>query len=384
MIKIKIKSLLSEVTSTASMSNSQQPNTGFGIVDIIFKHYGFIPTQYLGGGQFSKVYLLEPVDTSKYEGMGRQRFIGKVSQSPTEYEAYKKAKQVKEQAAQDQTHPEYAKHLPTIYVAELIDVGGFNSVIISEKLEKLDPNVQQLMYGGVESERGLTTIADYPARLGIVIEKFIKMNDVKDVVRNAFNYAILSLVNNVDRADTKAVNSISFNNFYDYLEASQYKVDENVIDELSKRIRNKPYSFYKDKLNEFINDRKTLNKQQAMEVGKDALIGLCLKYASAYYNYIQLQNIKSIDSVFVLPYNTITFYNKLFNMSIEEPMPLKHANIQLSSGLMSQEEPVKSFVDALDYIAVKYNFVFQDLHEDNVMMREDKTLVASDLGLFKK
>jgi hypothetical protein len=158
MIKIKIKSLLSEVTSTAPMSNSQQPNTGFGIVDIIFKHYGFIPIQYLGGGQFSKVYLLDPVDTSKYEGMGRQRFIGKVSQSPIEYEAYKKAKDVKEQVSQDKAHPEYAKYLPTIYVAEQIDVGGFNSVIISEKLQKLDPNVQQLMYGGVESEGGLTTI----------------------------------------------------------------------------------------------------------------------------------------------------------------------------------------------------------------------------------
>jgi hypothetical protein len=383
MIKIKIKSLLSEVTSTAPMSNSQQPNTGFGIVDIIFKHYGFIPIQYLGGGQFSKVYLLDPVDTSKYEGMGRQRFIGKVSQSPTEYEAYKKAKDVKEQVSQDKAHPEYAKYLPTIYVAEQIDVGGFNSVIISEKLQKLDPNVQQLMYGGVESERGLTTIADYPARLAIVIEKFVKMNDVKDVIRNAFGYAIQSLSSDVDRTDTKAVNSISFNNFYDYLEASQYKIDENVVDELSRRFRNKPYNFYKDRINKFINDRKTLDKQQVMEVGKDALIGLCLKYASAYYKYIELQNIKSIDS-FLLPYNTTTFYNKLFNMSIEEPMPLKHANIQLSSGFMSQEEPVKSFVDALDYIAVKYNFVFQDLHEDNVMMREDKTLVASDLGLFKK
>jgi len=383
MIKIKIKSLLSEVTSTAPMSNSQQPNTGFGIVDIIFKHYGFIPIQYLGGGQFSKVYLLDPVDTSKYEGMGRQRFIGKVSQSPTEYEAYKKAKDVKEQVSQDKAHPEYAKYLPTIYVAEQIDVGGFNSVIISEKLQKLDPNVQQLMYGGVESERGLTTIADYPARLAIVIEKFVKMNDVKDVIRNAFGYAIQSLSSDVDRTDTKAVNSISFNNFYDYLEASQYKIDENVVDELSRRFRNKPYNFYKDRINKFINDRKTLDKQQVMEVGKDALIGLCLKYASAYYKYIELQNIKSIDS-FLLPYNTTTFYNKLFNMSIEEPMPLKHANIQLSSGFMSQEEPVKSFVDALDYIAVKYNFVFQDLHEDNVMMREDKTLVASDLGMFKK
>ena len=383
MIKIKIKSLLSEVTSTAPMSNSQQPNTGFGIVDIIFKHYGFIPIQYLGGGQFSKVYLLDPVDTSKYEGMGRQRFIGKVSQSPTEYEAYKKAKDVKEQVSQDKAHPEYAKYLPTIYVAEQIDVGGFNSVIISEKLQKLEPNVQQLMYGGVESERGLTTIADYPARLAIVIEKFVKMNDVKDVIRNAFGYAIQSLISNVDRADTKAVNSISFNNFYDYLEGSQYKIDENVVDELSRRFRNKPYNFYKDRINKFINDRKTLDKQQVMEVGKDALIGLCLKYASAYYKYIELQNIKSIDS-FLLPYNTTTFYNKLFNMSIEEPMPLKHANIHLSSGFMSEEEPVKSFVDALDYIAVKYNFVFQDLHEDNVMMREDKTLVASDLGLFKK
>ena len=383
MIKIKIKSLLSEVTSTAPMSNSQQSNTGFGIVDIIFKHYGFIPIQYLGGGQFSKVYLLDPVDTSKYEGMGRQRFIGKVSQSPTEYEAYKKAKDVKEQVSQDKAHPEYAKYLPTIYVAEQIDVGGFNSVIISEKLQKLEPNVQQLMYGGVESERGLTTIADYPARLAIVIEKFVKMNDVKDVIRNAFGYAIQSLSSDVDRTDTKAVNSISFNNFYDYLEASQYKIDENVVDELSRRFRNKPYNFYKDRINKFINDRKTLDKQQVMEVGKDALIGLCLKYASAYYKYIELQNIKSIDS-FLLPYNTTTFYNKLFNMSIEEPMPLKHANIQLSSGFMSQEEPVKSFVDALDYIAVKYNFVFQDLHEDNVMMREDKILVASDLGLFKK
>jgi len=380
MIKIKVKTILSEASATRKFSPSQSAN--FGIVSIIFKNYGFIVSNYLGGGQFSKVYSLEPIDPTRYEGMGRQTFIGKLSGNPNEYYQYERAKEVKNQVKNDPNHPEYADHLPTVYVAESINAGGFQSVIITERLQKLDPNVQQLLYGGADVGMGIPYNEDYPVRLKIVIEKLIKLQNMKEPINNIFNNLIENMKYQVDRQDIKAVSLISYDNFYDFLEASQYKQDENLINKISMSITGQSYDTYKKDIKEFLTNQKLYDKKQLMNLGKEALKGICLKHAASFYKYIELQNIKSIDD-FVLNYIATSFYNSLFIMATEEPMPTHHKNISIASGFMNKEEPVKSFIEALDYIAKNYQYVYNDLHEENVMMREDKTLVASDLGMFK-
>jgi len=393
MIKIKIKSLLNEAVGRTFDLNATRPVSALQqaqkldktkIIESIFRKYGFLVLERLGGGQYSEVFSLEPIDTSRYEGMGRQKFIGKVAISDKEYLPYEKVKEIKEQVKNDPSHPEYANYLPTVYVAEKIDDNGYNSVIISEHLERLDPNVKQLMYGGYEVSTMFQGAVDYPVRLNIIISKLKQLEDVEGVFQKAFEAGIQELANSfyISAASEKQVRAIPFKHFYEFLEKTKSYEYLSNIEELSNNIINIPYDQLRGSLTNPNQPQSATTDAERMNVGSNALKAIIIQYCSKFLKFLELQNIADLQQHEIMR-AVKKFYDKINYIASEEPTPMKYSDVPLTSKFMSEQEPSKSFIEGLDYISTNYNFKFRDLHEENVMMREDKTLVVADLGLFK-